>query len=75
MKPFTFLVIGVCLAIPGASQAGHDRLQEQEQCERLCLSCLEQGANEQSLCVEMSHFCCWRNGGKSYGTCGCRTEL
>lgn len=68
------MIVTVSLVNPEA-QASHNRLKKQEQCERLCLACLDLGEGEGSLCVSLSKYCCVRNGGHPHGTCGCRIEM
>ena len=49
------------------------RVDKQEACERICLSCLESG--EDSFCMGLFNFCCEHHDGVVYSTCGCRMEM
>jgi uncharacterized membrane-anchored protein len=70
------MVVGASLVTSGEAAAKpHNSQEKQEQCEMLCVQCLAAGASDGSLCVKMSQWCCKHNGGNSYGTCGCRTEM
>ena len=51
-------------------QADPFRLEKQEQCELLCLSC-----DEDDFCLAISRLCCKVYGGHLHSDCGCRTEL
>jgi hypothetical protein len=74
MKFLLILLMGSSLGEP----QGHSvrfNVQGQEQCEAICLSCINNGG-EPEECVENMIFrlCCYQNGGHTSG-CGCREGL
>lgn len=52
-----------------------DRLEKQEECERLCVDCASRGQGPHSLCMGLYRLCCAYYDGQRYPDCGCRVEL
>lgn len=80
MKRFVsiMMVVGCSLVTNEPKAKSFDRLDRQEDCEILCISCLEHNIGE--ICIQLSNLCCKVNGGtrdrkSGIGVdCGCRIE-
>jgi hypothetical protein len=65
------IMIAIAMAFPASTIKASD----QEECEEMCLTCVERGEDDKaSFCMGLFQMCCEYYNGKVYAMCGCRTE-